>query len=61
MKSAVAVDPHSGATAGYPQSPTDVPYRIEIERILIWEYGVVATRTDFAPDRRGGWINVAHG
>src|SRR5262245_5024285 len=41
------VDPHSGATAGYPQSSTDVPYRIDIERLVVWEYGVVATRTDF--------------
>ena len=41
------VDPHSGATAGYPQSSTDVPYRIDIERLVVWEYGVVATRSDF--------------
>jgi nitroimidazol reductase NimA-like FMN-containing flavoprotein (pyridoxamine 5'-phosphate oxidase superfamily) len=51
------VDPHSGATAGYPQSAADVPYRIDIERIIIWEYGVVATRTDFRPDGAAGWTN----
>jgi PPOX class probable F420-dependent enzyme len=52
------VDPHSGATAGYPQSPTDVPYRIDIERLVVWEYGVVATRTDFVIDG-GEWIALA--
>jgi nitroimidazol reductase NimA-like FMN-containing flavoprotein (pyridoxamine 5'-phosphate oxidase superfamily) len=51
------VDPHSGATAGYPQSAADVPYRIDIERIIIWEYGVVATRTDFIPDGGDGWTS----
>ena len=55
------VDPHSGATAGYPQSAADVPYRIDIERIMIWEYGIVATRTDFIADARDGWINVSVG
>jgi hypothetical protein len=54
------VDPHSGATAGYPQSDVDVPYRIDIERIMIWEYGVVATRTDFVPDGAGGWTTGLH-
>jgi hypothetical protein len=52
------VDPHSGATAAYPQSDVDVPYRIDVERIMIWEYGVVATRTDFVPDGSGGWAVV---
>jgi len=52
------VDPHSGATAGYPQSEVDVPYRIDIDRFMIWEYGVVATRTDFVPDGSGGWATV---
>jgi hypothetical protein len=49
------VDPHSGASAGYPQSDVDVPYRIDIQRIMMWEYGVVATRSDFVPDGSGGW------
>jgi hypothetical protein len=53
------VDPHSGATAGYPQSDSDVPYRVDIERIMIWEYGVVATRTDFVPDGSGGWVTMS--
>jgi nitroimidazol reductase NimA-like FMN-containing flavoprotein (pyridoxamine 5'-phosphate oxidase superfamily) len=55
------VDPHSGATAGYPQSAADVPYRIDIDRMMIWEYGVVATRTDFIPGGDGGWIKPSPG
>jgi len=51
------VDPHSGASATYPQSPTDVPYRIDIERLVVWEYGVVATRSDFVCDG-GEWVTV---
>ena len=43
------VDPHSGATAGFPESPTTTPFRLNAERIMIWEYGVVTTRTDFLP------------
>lgn len=43
------VDPHSGATAGYPGSEQDIPYRLDPQRVMIWEYGVVDTRTDFAP------------
>jgi Pyridoxamine 5'-phosphate oxidase len=53
------VDPHSGSTAGYPQSVDDVPFRIDIERIIIWEYGVVATRTDFVFDGSEAWVNVS--
>ena len=41
------VDPHSGATAGYPETERDLPYRIDIERMMAWEYGTVATRTDY--------------
>ena len=44
------VDPHSGASAGYPETKTDLPYRIDIHRIMAWEYGTVATRTDFIFD-----------
>jgi hypothetical protein len=51
------VDPHSGATAGFPQSPTDVPYRIDVERVAVWEYGVVATRSDFTQSA-AGWVRV---
>jgi hypothetical protein len=53
------VDPHSGVTAGYPQADSDVPYRIDIQRIMIWEYGVIATRTDFVPDGSGGWATAS--
>ena len=52
------VDPHSGVTAGYPQSDVDVPCRIDIERMTIWEYGVVDTRTDFSTDRSGRWVST---
>ena len=41
------VDPNSGAAAGYPETNQDLAYRIDIERIMAWEYGTVATRTDF--------------
>ena len=41
------VDPNSGAAAGYPETDQDLAYRIDIERIMSWEYGTVATRTDF--------------
>lgn len=44
------VDPHSGATAGYPENELSIPYRIDPQRMMIWEYGVVATRTDFRPE-----------
>jgi hypothetical protein len=53
------VDPHSGATAGFPESEFDIPYRLDVERIVTWEYGVVATRTDFVPDGRQQWIQTA--
>ncbi len=48
------VDPHSGATAGYPQSDVDVPFKIIIKRIMIWEYGAVSARSDFVPDDEAG-------
>lgn len=51
------VDPHSGATAGYPESPQHLPYRLDPRRIMIWEYGVVATRTDFQP---ADWMAPGH-
>ena len=44
------VDPNSGMTAGYPETDLDLGYRIDIERIMAWEYGTVATRTDFRFD-----------
>jgi hypothetical protein len=50
------VDPYSGATAGYPQASVDVPYRIDIDRLVVWEYGVVGTRSDFVWDGTG-WIS----
>jgi nitroimidazol reductase NimA-like FMN-containing flavoprotein (pyridoxamine 5'-phosphate oxidase superfamily) len=42
------VDPHSGAKATIPES--DNLYRVDVRRIMCWEYGVVATRTDWTRD-----------
>lgn len=39
------VDPHSGAKATLVE--TDNLYRVDVQRIMCWEYGVVATRTDW--------------
>jgi hypothetical protein len=38
------------ATSGPNGRPHAAP--IDPDRIMIWEYGVVATRTDFVPDGR---------
>jgi len=39
------VDPHSGAQATIPDK--DNLYRVNISRIMCWEYGIVSTRTDW--------------
>jgi len=39
------VDPHSGTKATIPNG--DILYRVTVERIMCWEYGVVGTRTDW--------------
>jgi hypothetical protein len=52
------VDPHSGASAGYPEAGSAIPYRLDIRRIIVWEYGVVTTRTDFLPDTQRGWAQT---
>ncbi len=39
------VDPHSGAHATIAES--DNLYQMQVFRIMAWEYGVVATRTDW--------------
>lgn len=41
------VDPHSGAKAHI--EDTDNLYRVDVRRIMSWEYGVVGARTD--------WVN----
>ena len=41
------VDPHSGAQATIAED--DPLYRVNVSRIMCWEYGVVATRTDWKP------------
>ena len=40
------VDPHSGAKATIPNDG-DVVYRVRVKHVMTWEYGVVATRTDW--------------
>lgn len=39
------VDPHSGAHATITEG--DNLYRVDVKRIMAWEYGIVATRTDW--------------
>jgi PPOX class probable F420-dependent enzyme len=43
------VDPHSGAQASIFNAGDDL-YRVHIRRVMTWEYGVVATRTDWTFD-----------
>lgn len=40
------VDPHSGAHASIFTSGADL-YRVDVARAMTWEYGVIATRTDW--------------
>jgi PPOX class probable F420-dependent enzyme len=40
------VDPHSGATDTIFHEETDL-YRVDVKHAMTWEYGVVATRTDW--------------
>ena len=40
------VDPHSGAQATIFNDGDDL-YRVRVRRAMAWEYGVVATRTDW--------------
>jgi hypothetical protein len=42
------VDPHSGAKAHI--EDTDNLYRVNVKRIMCWEYGVEGTRTDWLND-----------
>jgi hypothetical protein len=45
------VDPHSGARTTI-FNDDDALYRLDVARAMAWEYGVIATRTDwqFAPE-----------
>ena len=43
------VDPHSGARATIFNAGDDL-YRAHVRRVMTWEYGVVATRTDWSFD-----------
>jgi hypothetical protein len=43
------VDPHSGAKATIPNEG-DVVYCVQVQHVMVWEYGVVATRTDWRFD-----------
>ena len=64
------VDPYSGQPIGFtahdPDAPTErpmvlrppveqIPYRVTVERIIVWQYGDVATRTEFVPTPDGSW------
>jgi nitroimidazol reductase NimA-like FMN-containing flavoprotein (pyridoxamine 5'-phosphate oxidase superfamily) len=40
------VDPHSGAKASIFNAGDDL-YRVRVRHVMTWEYGVVATRTDW--------------
>jgi PPOX class probable F420-dependent enzyme len=46
------VDPHGGARATIHNEGDDL-YRVWIERVMTWAYGVVATRTDWRCDGHG--------
>ena len=48
------VDPRSGARASIFDGAGDDLYRVEVARIMAWEYGVVRTRTDWTFDRHDG-------
>ena len=45
------VDPHSGAKASI-TNEGDIVYEVRVAHVMTWEYGVVATRTDWYPDAR---------
>lgn len=40
------VDPHSGAQATIPNAGDNI-YRVQVQHVMTWEYGVVGTRTDW--------------
>lgn len=40
------VDPRSGVRATI-DNPEDRLYRLDVQKVMVWEYGVVATRTDW--------------
>jgi PPOX class probable F420-dependent enzyme len=42
------VDPHSGA--GATPGENDIFYRVDVKRVMCWEYGVEATRTDWVAE-----------
>ena len=42
------VDPHSGARASL--SENDNLYRVDVKRVMCWEYGVEPTRTDWVAE-----------
>jgi PPOX class probable F420-dependent enzyme len=43
------VDPHSGAQATIFNAGDDL-YRVRVKHVMTWEYGVIATRTDWTFD-----------
>ena len=44
------VDPRSGVRATI-DNPEDSLYRLDVQKVMVWEYGVVATRTDWTFER----------
>jgi hypothetical protein len=47
------VDPHSGAQASVLNEGDDL-YSVRVHRVIAWEYGVVANRTDWSFDPESG-------
>ena len=41
------VDPHSGARASVYDNPADDVYRVDLEAVIAWSYGVVGTWTEW--------------
>jgi nitroimidazol reductase NimA-like FMN-containing flavoprotein (pyridoxamine 5'-phosphate oxidase superfamily) len=41
------VDPHTGARASVYDNPLDDVYRLDVERVVAWMYGVVGTWTEW--------------
>lgn len=44
------VDPHSGAQASI--ADDDILYHVRVRHVMVWEYGIVSTRTDWQFERK---------
>jgi nitroimidazol reductase NimA-like FMN-containing flavoprotein (pyridoxamine 5'-phosphate oxidase superfamily) len=47
------VDPHSGARASIHDNPEDDLYRVHLETVIAWSYGIVGTWTEWRFEARG--------